>query len=339
MPFVSFCFTTYKRPDILINTVKSILLQSFHDYEIIISDNDPERSGQKITETLRDPRIKYFSNEINLGMKKSFNKSLERSTGKYIVMIADDDPVYPDMLETLVDLETKYPGYGMYLGGGDLFCTDPLIGSLYNLQIGTNTKLNNNYPINHIWKLSGEEFVSGIFRYKLLQNYLWSCGFVKRELLIEMGGVPDYGTPFLGDYAYLTIMASHSGGILINRALGHQAIHPENFGRQQNEQLKTAVTGFREYAAERFRKNNMPEQVYINMDKFLGMWVGAQLAFLFNYYKKQNLPLAPLIEAEKEIYKLPVPKKYYLKYYIKRDYPKLHDWLVMAKKKFSNNQD
>ena len=337
MPFVSFCFTTYKRPDILITTVKSILLQTFQDYEIVISDNDPECSGQKITEVVKDTRIKYFANEENLGMKKSFNKSLERSTGEYIVMIADDDPVYPDMLETLVNLRSKYPGYGIYLGGGDLFCTDPLIGSLYNLQIGTNTKLNNSFSIDHIWELSPEEFVSGVFRFKLLQNYLWSCGIVKREVLIEMGGVPDYGTPFLGDYAYLTIMASHSGGILINRALGHQAIHPENFGRQQNEQLITAITGFREYAARQFKKKNMPPQVYAHMDKFLGIWVGAQLSFLFNYYRKQNLSLAPLKKAEKEIYKLPIARKYYIKYYIKREFPKIHDLIVNLKKKIINN--
>ena len=337
MPFVSFCFTTYKRPDVLINTVRSILLQTFQDYEIVISDNDPERSGQKITEVIKDSRIKYFANEENLGMKKSFNKSLERSTGEYIVMIADDDPVYPDMLETLVDLRNKYPGYGIYLGGGDLFCTDPLIGSLYNLQIGTNTKLNNAFPIDHVWELSPEEFVSGIFRFKLLQNYLWSCGFVKRKILIEMGGVPDYGTPFLGDYAYLTIMASHSGGILINRALGHQAIHPENFGRQQNEQLVTAISGFREYASRQFKKKNMPPQVYAHMDKFLGIWVGAQLSFLFNYYKKQNLSLAPLKKAEREIYKLPIARKYYIKYYIKREFPKIHDLIVSVKKKIINN--
>lgn len=336
MPFVSFCFTTYKRPDVLINTVKSILLQTFQDYEIVISDNDPDRSGQKITEAIKDSRIKYFANEENLGMKKSFNKSLERSTGEYIVMIADDDPVYPDMLETLITLRNKYPGYGIYLGGGDLFCTDPLIGSLYNLQIGTNTKLNNSFPLDHVWELSPAEFVSGVFRFKLLQNYLWSCGIVKREVLIEMGGVPDYGTPFLGDYAYLTIMASHSGGILINRALGHQAIHPENFGRQQNEQLITAITGFREYAVRQFKKKNMPPQVYAHMDKFLGIWVGAQLSFLFNYYRKQNLSLAPLKKAEKEIYKLPIARKYYIKYYIKREFPKIHDLIVSVKKKIIN---
>src|ERR1700689_2325455 len=111
-PLVSFCFTTYRRPDILINTVKTILLQTITEFEIIISDNDPEESGKKVVSVLSDERIKYFPNEQNLGMIISFNKSLERSTGEFVVMMADDDPVYPDLLETLLSLENKYPGYG-----------------------------------------------------------------------------------------------------------------------------------------------------------------------------------------------------------------------------------
>ena len=94
-PLVSFCLTTYKRADHLFNTLQSISKQSFTDYEVIVSDNDPGRSGEIVTNRVDDDKFKYYSNEQNLGMKKSFNKSLERSSGQYIVMIADDDPVYP----------------------------------------------------------------------------------------------------------------------------------------------------------------------------------------------------------------------------------------------------
>ncbi len=42
---------------------------------------------------------------------------------------------------------------------------------------------------------------------------------------MEKGGIPDYGTPFLGDYAYLSVMASDSGCVIINKALGCQTLH------------------------------------------------------------------------------------------------------------------
>jgi glycosyltransferase involved in cell wall biosynthesis len=334
-PLVSFCFTTYKRPDILIDTVKSILLQKIADWEIIISDNDPEGSGKKITTAFTDDRIKYFPNKENLGMKKSFNKSLERSTGEFIVMIADDDPVYPDMLETLFLLEKKYPGYGMYMGGGDLYCTSASLAKLNNFKVGTNAFLNNSFDVDHIWLLKPEEFINRIFYYNLLNNYLWSSCIVRRNVLIEMGGVPDYGTAFLGDYAYMTVMAAHSGVVVMNKALGRQTIHPENFGRAQNEQLKQAVLGFKEYTTKYFKKMNMPGSVYVSMDRFLGIWVGRHLAFLFSYYKKNKQSTESLIKAEKELFSIPLVKKFYWKYKLKKDFPKLHDAIVLAKKKFS----
>ena len=42
MPLVSFCLSTYKRGSILKSTLESIQRQNFHDYEVIVSDNDSE---------------------------------------------------------------------------------------------------------------------------------------------------------------------------------------------------------------------------------------------------------------------------------------------------------
>ena len=106
-PKFSFCMTTFKRPELLQSTLRSILAQTVGDFEVIISDNDPEGSAQVAVESLQDERLKYFHNSLNLGMIKSFNKSIEKATGSFVVMITDDDPVYPDMLKTLDDLQKR----------------------------------------------------------------------------------------------------------------------------------------------------------------------------------------------------------------------------------------
>ena len=43
-PRVSFCMTTYKRPEILKATLGMISQQTFTDFEVIISDNDVDNS-------------------------------------------------------------------------------------------------------------------------------------------------------------------------------------------------------------------------------------------------------------------------------------------------------
>lgn len=111
--------STYKRPEQLKGQLEKILSQEYANIEIVVSDNDPDCSGREAATAISDPRIKYFANGNNLGMVNSFSKSVSRSNGDFIVMVTDDDPVYTDMVQTLIDLTTKYPGYGVYAGCGD----------------------------------------------------------------------------------------------------------------------------------------------------------------------------------------------------------------------------
>lgn len=333
MPIISFCLTTYKREEILKNTLESILRQDFNDYEVIVSDNDVEESGKSVLKEINDNRFKYFANGGNLGMKPSFNKSLERSSGKYIVMMADDDPVYFDMASTLIELSKNYPDYGMYMGGCDWFCTDADIAKLYKLNIGSNSCLSNEHDLNFVKTYSIDEFLLNFFSFKIFPHYLWSTCIVRRNILIEKGGIPDYGTPFLGDYAYLPIMASDSGCVIINKSLGCQTLHSENFGRDQNDQIITAAKNYPKYVGERLNHLSSWPLIEKQMLNFTGLWVITHLSFLKNYFKRSK-EKKNFSKVENELFKIDFIKKYKLKYYLKTHSPFLHDQLVLLKRKF-----
>lgn len=330
---VSFCMTSYKRPETLQKTLNSLYLQTFPHFEVIVSDNDPECTARAIVESIKDARFKYFANGENLGMIKSFNKSIERSSGEFIVMIADDDPVYPDMLEVLFELHKLHPGYGMYLGGCDWRCTSPAIGKLYHFRVGTNSCLSDEHEMDYVKAYTAEEFLKSLFSLTIFRHYLWSTCMVRREVLIEKGCVPHYGTPFLGDYAYIAIMASHSGCVIINRALGYQTLHKENFGRNQNEQIAIAVKKFPDYIEK--RASHLPNWPEIKkmMLRFTGLWAFSHLSFLYHYYKQAGISVASFKQAEKEVFSIPYVKKFKIKYFLKKRFPFVHDILVKLKKK------
>jgi hypothetical protein len=267
-------------------------------------------------------------------MKKSFNRSLDQSRGKFIVMIADDDPVYPDMLQTLYNLQLAYPGYGMYLGGCDWFCTSHDVGKLYNMDVGTNSCLSNEHDIDHIQAYPAAEFLKQLFSFGIFPHYLWSTGIVKREILVELGGVPEYGTPFLGDYAYLSANASHSGCVIINRSLGCQTLHSENFGRNQNEQIVTAANNFPGYVEQKASQLAEWPEIKKLMLRFTALWLVSHMSFLHRYYKKTGAGDQGLRQAELAVFNIPFVKKYRTKYFIKKKFPGLHDFLVRLKKKF-----
>lgn len=332
-PLVSFCFTTFKRREYLRATLASISHQSFDDYEVIVSDNDPEQSGRSVVEGMGDARFLYFPNETNLGMKKSFNKSLERSSGQYIVMIADDDPVYPDMLETLVQAKNEFPGYGLYLGGSNWFCTDPQIARLYGLKVGVNSFLAD-LPVGTVTTYTAAEFLKKFFSFGIFSSYLWSTAIVRRDVLVEMGGVPDYGTAFLGDYAYLSVMGAHSGCVVINKALGHQTIHTQNFGREQNDQIRTAAVNFTEYVCGKIRHLPDLSEIEPIIRRFVALWVISHVQFLNNYQRIfGGGSRAAIRQLEKEAFSVPFIRPYRLKYWLMTNMPGVNRLLVNVKKR------
>ena len=337
-PLVSFCMSTYKRGEILYETLMSIKRQTYTNFEVIISDNDTDASGKIWVEKLKDVRFKYFTNSTNLGMKPSFNKSIERSVGEFIVMIADDDPVYFDMLETLTNLYNLFPLKGMFMGGCDWFCVDAKTAAFYNMKLGTNSCLSNKLLYKEVKNFTAEEFLIQFFTFKFFPHYLWSCCMVKKSIINGFGGTPDYGTPFLGDYAYMSTMATVNGAVVINKALGCQTLHDSNFGRNQHDQLITVSTNLPNYFIPKIKNFKGAKEIEKVFFHFLGMAMVSHISFLQAYFKKEKVAVPELNEASKKVFALPYMKPFLFKYFIKKNYPIAHDLLVKLKKKLKKNK-
>jgi hypothetical protein len=157
--------------------------------------------------------------------------------------------------------------------------------------------------------------------------------------MIKMGGVPDYGTAFLGDYAYMSIMGGHSGCATINKALGHQTLHKQNFGRAQNEQLITAGPNFIDYVSKRLSHLENWAAIKKNMEHFVAVWLVRHLAFLKAYSKHTNdvESMREIRDCEKQIFNIDFMKPYKIKYILLDQFPWLHDKVVEWKRKLKNN--
>jgi len=81
------------------NCLKSILSQTFRDFEIVIVDDDSNDKTKKIIENFRDKRVRYFKNEKWLGITKSRNRSLKYAKGEYIFFTDGDCFVSLDWIE------------------------------------------------------------------------------------------------------------------------------------------------------------------------------------------------------------------------------------------------
>ena len=108
-PLISVIIPTYSRPDDLARAIKSVLAQTFQDFEIVVV-NDAGVSAEQVIESFAsEQRITYIRHPRNKGLAASRNTGIKAARGKYIAYLDDDDAYYPDHLQSLVStLESSH---------------------------------------------------------------------------------------------------------------------------------------------------------------------------------------------------------------------------------------
>lgn len=332
--WVTFCMTTYKRPEFLRNQLRSLQKQTFTNFKVIISDNDTEASGEAVVKEINDPRISYTCNEVDLGMVKSFNRSLAKADTEYVVMITDDDPVYPEMLQTLYDLSILYPGYGMYYGGCDIMCMNPDVARSSRLKVGTNSCLAD-LSIGTIRTYKGPEFPLAYFKGEIGGHILWSTGIVKREIALSIGGMPDFGAPYNTDFGYIVLSGAREGAVLLNTSLGCQVVHGQNYGYTEGDFEKFYITPETFYNSI---MTNLPkgfdlESLKQPLQTFIGRWVVEYAVSIKKFLHDKKISDKDFNIYANKIFKISYLKKWKLKYQLALKFPNLFELLIQSKKK------
>lgn len=97
-PLVSVCVPAYNNGEFLAETLKSVLRQTYQDFEIVITDDCSTDDTVAVVRQFSDSRIKFFANETNLGIGRNWNRALSLASGKYLKVLCGDDLIYPDCL-------------------------------------------------------------------------------------------------------------------------------------------------------------------------------------------------------------------------------------------------
>ena len=204
MPKVSFILPAYKRR-FLHEAIDSILSQTYHDFElIIVDDNSPEKL-KEVIEEFHDERITYHHNEQNIGGKNlvaAWNHAMEFANGEWCVLASDDDIYAPDFLETMMSLVEKYPKV-------DLFhCRISEINERGEIiRIGD---FRNEYET--IWEML---YYRGVKRaMQCAPDFLF-----KRNALKTIGGFIDFPSAFFSDDATWYSLAKDKGIVCSSKCL------------------------------------------------------------------------------------------------------------------------
>ncbi|MGH7774566.1 MAG: glycosyltransferase family 2 protein [Candidatus Binatia bacterium] len=178
MPKVSVIIPTYNRAEFLRSAIRSVLNQTFQDFEIIVIDDASENNTEEVVRSFGDIGIRYFRHELNKGNAAARNTGIKNSGGHYIALLDDDDEWLPSKLEKQVRL---------------LDSTPPIVGAVYTGFV-------------EIEKANGKTVVvtptkrGSIFNDLLLQNWIGlSTVLLRRECFDKVGSF-DENLPATVDY-------------------------------------------------------------------------------------------------------------------------------------------
>lgn len=124
-PFVSVIMGVYNPWDeeVLLDAVKSILSQTYVDFEFIIWDDGSHPEAGKLVQRLAglDSRIVVAGREENRGLAFSLNECIRLAHGSYIARMDADDISMPRRLERQVEFLEGHPEYGWCGTSAELF--------------------------------------------------------------------------------------------------------------------------------------------------------------------------------------------------------------------------
>ena len=98
-PVLTVLMSVYNGEKFLEESIKSILNQTFENFEFLIYDDGSTDNSVRIINNCKDKRIHLVQNKQNRGLAANLNKGIKRARGKYIARMDDDDISLPNRLE------------------------------------------------------------------------------------------------------------------------------------------------------------------------------------------------------------------------------------------------
>jgi glycosyltransferase involved in cell wall biosynthesis len=95
-PTVSVCVPTYNGAAFLEATLRSVLEQTYEDFELIVVDDASTDATLDIARTLVDERIRVVANDERIGAAANFARAISLAQGRYVKLLCQDDTLYPD---------------------------------------------------------------------------------------------------------------------------------------------------------------------------------------------------------------------------------------------------
>lgn len=112
---------TRNRLEYLRYAVETVRRQDYGDWEVVVSDNASEEDIGGYVRGLADSRVKYLRSECFLSVTDNWNRSLDQSSGDFVIMLGDDDGLLQGYFSHAMDLIAQFGIPDLVYGSGYLY--------------------------------------------------------------------------------------------------------------------------------------------------------------------------------------------------------------------------
>ena len=215
-PKISVIMPVYNAEEFVEESIKSILNQSFKEFEFIIIDDKSTDSSLNIINKYKkkDKRIVLIKNKKNLAQALSRNKGLKKAKGKYIAVLDSDDLAVKKRLEIQFNYLEKNPH--IFLVGSSAIYIDEKGKEIRRFRKYNDCKM-------LAWRLPK------------------SCGIIHSSIMFRNTPEFNYNTRFKSgnDYGlYLSILESGKNLTNLPQFLVRYRVHPKSISSTKKEKQR-----------------------------------------------------------------------------------------------------
>jgi glycosyltransferase involved in cell wall biosynthesis len=190
-PRVSICLPVYNGEKYLRECIRSILEQTFQNFELIISDNASTDGTGDICHAVVscDHRVRYVRSDQNRGLAWNHNRAFDLARGSYVMWINHDDILAKDYLSRCFEVLEQDPGIVLcFTNSNDIDEKGNLIRKLELQNVGVSDSVSERYK-NTIRFESRCDAIFGLMRRDVLKQTRLHGSFDASDwvLLAEMG--------------------------------------------------------------------------------------------------------------------------------------------------------
>ena len=248
-PLFSIIIPLYNKEKEIKQTLESVLLQTFHDFEIIVINDGSTDQSEAIVSAFSDDRIKLITT-VNQGVSKARNVGIAMAKGELLAFLDADDYWYPNHLEDLFQLHQQFPEAG-------------LLATNYELYFGENSIIQPTFEAipTQDWKGIVPDFFHSSMRYRLAWT---SAVAVPKKVMDEIGNFDESITLGAGEDTDMWIRIAIAFPVAFSTSVSAR------YNMSAQNKISFSETTKRHFA--RLNKFQKEEQTNLSLKKFLDLY-------------------------------------------------------------------